>query len=1024
MLSFYRSSNILENKKNIINYKQRNNLIKIDGNFYCKGNNCKLSNMTELLTKGCIYHPQQLLNFDNNLLILNNNQDIYIYKDKKYVILNEYLSKIYNLSYEFHIRNIKVIHNNYNNKLNEEFYCFYIGNNKIGLEILKNLRHLKNKFVGFIFKDINNIFIKTIYSFFENYIIFKSNEYGNDIIPSLQAVNYIKENYKSVKYVYKFHTKQNNSKLICTCLDYIFNKSTSELCELINPSSNCITHPKYMMKYDNMFDVLEKKYNKYIDYNKSFCTGSFFFSKIEVYNLIYDFIKDNNYNQFFLNNMYNSHNYFKDSPIHFLERLFGVIKLPNNKEEAPPVDLNTTLCLPPNNNNEINYNKIVILHVGNLNIFKQIINDHPIIKNFNLIITYYDKSFKDKILALNLNIIKLLETENKGADCGPMLLCIKYLLTNPSLYNENTIFYKIHTKSIENWRNILIRDMLDFTPDEYYNIDKPIIFGSEEYIFSDRKGINKVYIDQIVKRTEKKTTDDYYDLNYEEFVSGSGVNKFTDLFPSLNFYKNYEPDLNHLNDLEHWYIHGVNEFHRKSNVNYIKKYAKYSNEFIAGTIFGFNKLYLDLFKKYDLHYEYSLLEKGYLKNYNPTKLHSWEYYFGLIVYMNNGFILGINKKNINIHKRKELKAKMKYSVINIPFKKPIIAMFLLIPGNSPDSGGYRTLLKYINELNKNGYSLDIYFGVCWNDKEKELNVNNMNDDGMPSCKNWLIPDDTNIIYKLIENIEKYNEIDVKKNNFYLGLKCQKNYKIIIANAWQIADAVYANKAYADKLVYIIQDIESLFYPDNKQLQDAVIKTYKKDYNYYCITQYLSNYFQKYTTPANITSSYMGVNLQIYKNINLKRENAVIIPYYKNHKPGRQPNLVREIIKKLSSNGIKCYVYPFDYETKHKNIINLGIMTETKLNKLYNKYKVGIVFSNTNPSRLGFEMYASGLHVIEYDSEFTKYDMPDKYFTKIKDQVNILNIVTELFDKPYDNSFLQSIDIRTDFKNFLKCINEL
>ena len=69
------------------------------------------------------------------------------------------------------------------------------------------------------------------------------------------------------------------------------------------------------------------------------------------------------------------------------------------------------------------------------------------------------------------------------------------------------------------------------------------------------------------------------------------------------------------------------------------------------------------------------------------------------------------------------------------------------------------------------------------------------------------------------------------------------------------------------------------------------------------------------------------------------------------------------------------------------------------------------------------MYASGLNVIEYECEFTKYDLPDKYFTKIKDETNILTTVNELFNKSYDNSFLQNIDINCDFKNFEKFINK-
>ena len=94
------------------------------------------------------------------------------------------------------------------------------------------------------------------------------------------------------------------------------------------------------------------------------------------------------------------------------------------------------------------------------------------------------------------------------------------------------------------------------------------------------------------------------------------------------------------------------------------------------------------------------------------------------------------------------------------------------------------------------------------------------------------------------------------------------------------------------------------------------------------------------------------------------------------------------------------------------------MNESELNTLYNKYKVGIIFSDTNPSRLGFEMYASGLQVIEYDSEFTKYDMPEKYFTKIKNEKNILDIVVKLFNKPYDGSFINNIDMNYDYDTFL------
>ena len=111
------------------------------------------------------------------------------------------------------------------------------------------------------------------------------------------------------------------------------------------------------------------------------------------------------------------------------------------------------------------------------------------------------------------------------------------------------------------------------------------------------KGINKKYIQEIVNRNEVcKNIDIFYDSYYHKFnkntIDDDKTNNFVDLIPSLNFYKNYEPDLSNIKDLNHWYKNGINEFHRKTNVNYIDFKAEYNNYFVAGTIFGFNKMFI------------------------------------------------------------------------------------------------------------------------------------------------------------------------------------------------------------------------------------------------------------------------------------------------------------------------------------------------------------------------------------------------------------------------------------------------
>lgn len=636
------------------------------------------------------------------------------------------------------------------------------------------------------------------------------------------------------------------------------------------------------------------------------------------------------------------------------------------------------------NNYNYNYKKIFIIHCGNIEIMNEILEKFPQIMENKCLITYYNKDYKNILYdTFKTNYLNIIKVRNKGTDCGPFLLCINYLLNNSKLYNNNTIFIKIHTKSIADWRDKLIKDIVDIN---FIRTDVPVIMGCDKYTFDNNKLVNSKYVYDIIERNENNNYNlisDYCDIYHKDKVSDkTKTNIFQDLYFNLNFYKNYEPDLDWVIDDEHWRINGVKEFHRISNVNYIKSFSKIYNKFVAGTIFGFNSKFLEIFYKYDLIYEYELLEEGYLKNKKISKMHAWEYFFSLINYINNGSLLTYNN---SIHKKTFdkncLKPQIdKTSLINVPFLSSKSAMFLIIPGENPDSGGYRTLLKYISNVNKTE-SMDIYFGICWNDSEVLQNVTEEDNLGVPLCNNWR---NDITLDEILDRISRYNEIDITKNNYYIGFKCQRGgYEILYANAWQTAEAVYLNKNSAKKIIYYIQDREEIFYPNDINLQKNVLKTYKSEFEYHCITKYLENYFKTVYKLPNVKGFRMSADTSVYFNKKQERENAVAIPYYKDIKPARLPRLVEQCIEKFSNEGYKCYVFPFDYSKGNEKVINIGNQTVTQLNDLYNKCKLGVIFSTSNPSRLGFEMYESGLKVIEYDCEFTKYDMPDDKFFKIK-----------------------------------------
>jgi len=75
--------------------------------------------------------------------------------------------------------------------------------------------------------------------------------------------------------------------------------------------------------------------------------------------------------------------------------------------------------------------------------------------------------------------------------------------------------------------------------------------------------------------------------------------------------------------------------------------------------------------------------------------------------------------------------------------------------------------------------------------------------------------------------------------------------------------------------------------------------------------------------------------------------------------------------------IKIYLYgsrkiiPFNIKAEH-----LGLLSVEECNELYNKCKVGLCLSATNPSRIPFEMMAAGLPVVDLYLENNLYDFPE------------------------------------------------
>jgi len=323
------------------------NAFDIDLYFFCKANNIEYTNDVNALQylkkiglDGFIYHPKQLSNIYPNILFYNFLDNIYVINEFKITPLYQFVNKnLYNSS--FNILSNLLINKKYS-CLNDNYdilLLVFIGNEQIGIDLIQRIikyKEIQNNFnVAFCFnsntiKSFKNI-KELITSNFDFYAIYKSRELGSDIIPTLLMYDDIIKSHK-FNHIFKFHTKTIN-KLYVNLTDYLISKP---LLNLLNENENhlstcnCIGDPNcYInLQVDYFNDSLKQKYLSKIDNHKKFVAGTIFYTSHIVFDTVLDFVKNNNYRSYLLNNLYENNSINKDfSPNHFLERLFGIIKL-------------------------------------------------------------------------------------------------------------------------------------------------------------------------------------------------------------------------------------------------------------------------------------------------------------------------------------------------------------------------------------------------------------------------------------------------------------------------------------------------------------------------------------------------------------------------------------------------------------------------------------------------------------------------------------------------------------------------
>ena len=333
--------------KKFLSKNTNHNHFKVDHYFYKYINDTNLTTKDELLANiseygfenGLIYHPQQLQNLfpgitfttKDNLIIAKYND---IEEDVKIFVKNN----LYQKDFDYYLNNfIKKYECTLQNS--ELILLIFIGDYNNGIYLLQKVIAYKKKqdfALGICFRsiDLYNKIKPIIQSNFTNYSFYVTNEFGNDIIPTLIMYTDIITKISFSKII-KLQTKSDR-KWLDIMLDYLLSNNLCQLNNLLQQDSNCncLGHSKYKININDkkfLEDVanckLKKKYAHLCD-KEFFIGGTIFFCDKIVFDKVIDFIKNNNYRGYFTNNLYDINIInLTNSLVHYVERLFGIIRI-------------------------------------------------------------------------------------------------------------------------------------------------------------------------------------------------------------------------------------------------------------------------------------------------------------------------------------------------------------------------------------------------------------------------------------------------------------------------------------------------------------------------------------------------------------------------------------------------------------------------------------------------------------------------------------------------------------------------
>lgn len=261
----------------------------------------------------------------------------------------------------------------------------------------------------------------------------------------------------------------------------------------------------------------------------------------------------------------------------------------------------------------------------------------------------------------------------------------------------------------------------------------------------------------------------------------------------------------------------------------------------------------------------------------------------------------------------------------------------IIPSVNRGSGGLQTIFRHASFLQEHGALCDIQIAP-----------------GFP-------PQTQNDLSELL-----VHEYDCNGCDIHAEYDDSISYDVVIATMWLTVP--YALRIQAKTKLYFVQDYEPWFYPMGDDFLLAK-NTYDENIEPITIGKWLSN---KLLTEHGKTARFTDfcADSTIYRPLGLSEEQKerAVCAVFQPDKPRRCTRLLIDTLTVLHQLDETIVIYTFGSPSLCPELdsicSHLGILSKSKCNELYNRCLAGLSLSASNPSRIPFEMMASGLPTVD------------------------------------------------------------